>query len=92
MEVNLVIGFIGIATIFLVQTSLPLPPIVGFLARGEIALLVWEGMEFNSLAILGGSYALWFINLIIPSLIGSIIILSSDLWRSLGLGQFFVKK
>ena len=92
LEVNLIAGFIGIATIFLVQTSLPLPPIVGFLARGEIALLVWEGMEFNSLSILGASYALWFLNLIIPSIIGSVIILSSDLWRSLGLGQFFVKK
>ncbi len=87
IELDVQMGFIGIGTIFLVQTSIPLPPILGFLARGEIALVVWETMEYNDLSILSSSYSLWFLNLIIPAMAGSILILSSNLWRSLGLAR-----
>jgi hypothetical protein len=87
LEINLVNAFIGIATIFLVQTSLPLPPVLGFLARGEIALLVWENYEFNELSILASSYILWFLNLIIPSVLGALIIFTSNLSRTLGLSR-----
>lgn len=88
LHIDLINGFIGIGTIFLVQTSLPLPPILGFLARGEIALVVWENMDFNNLSILAASYSLWILNLIVPSLIGSAIILTSNLSRSFGLSKW----
>lgn len=92
LELNIANGFIGISTIFLVQTSLPLPPVLGFLARGEIALLVWEELAFNPISILGATYTLWLINLILPSIVGGIIILSSDLWRTLGISSFLRKR
>ena len=92
LDIDLLYGFVGIGTIFLVQTSLPLPPIIGFVARGEIALLVWSSTNFQDLSILGASYTLWFLNLIIPSIIGSIIILSSNLWRTLGLASWIIRR
>jgi hypothetical protein len=91
LEISITNAFIGIATIFLVQTSLPLPPVLGFLARGEIALLVWQGFEFNELSILASSYILWFLNLIIPSILGAAIIFTSNLSRTLGLSRNYLK-
>lgn len=91
LEVSVANAFIGIASIFLVQTSLPLPPVLGFLARGEVALLIWEPYNFNELSILASSYILWFLNLIIPSLLGTLIILTSNLSRTLGLGRNYFK-
>jgi len=91
LEISYVNAAIGIATIFLVQTSLPLPPIIGFLARGEIALLVWEAYQFNELSILASSYLLWLINLILPSIVGAIVIFSSNLSRTFGLHRNYFK-
>ena len=91
LEIGMANAFIGIATIFLVQTSLPLPPVLGFLARGEIALLIWDAYQFNEISILASSYILWLLNLIIPSLLGAIIILSSNLSRTLGLSRNYFK-
>lgn len=88
LEMDLWTAFIGISTIFLLQTSLPLPPIIGFIARGEIALLVWQGSQMNDLSILAASYTLWIVNLLLPSLLGSAFILSANLWTSLGLKNF----
>ncbi len=85
LDVGFLEGFMGIGTIFLIQTSIPLPPIFGFFARGQIALLVWNNPDYNELSILGASYALWVINLIIPSILGNIIIISSNLTRTLGI-------
>lgn len=91
LDISIVTGFVGIASIFLVQTSLPLPPVLGFLARGEIALLVWANHEFNELSILASSYILWFLNLIIPSIAGAAIIFTSNLSRTLGLSRNYFK-
>ncbi|WP_235298818.1 lysylphosphatidylglycerol synthase domain-containing protein [Portibacter marinus] len=91
LDVDVVNGIIGIATIFLVQTSLPLPPIIGFLARGEIALLVWSTYELNEISVLAASYFLWFLNLILPALVGAVVILSSNLSRTFGLNRNYFK-
>jgi len=34
-------GVSGVALIYLIQTGIPLPPLIGIAARGEIALIVW---------------------------------------------------
>jgi hypothetical protein len=59
-----------IATIFLFQTFIPLPPVIGFLARGEIALLVWSPFEIDPTLILASTYTLWLINIVLPSILG----------------------
>lgn len=77
-------AFSGIATIFLIQTSIPLPPLMGLFARGEIALFVWSEFNADPLSILGASYGLFIINLSIPAFIGMVIILKINILKSLG--------
>ena len=74
----------GIATIFLVQTSVPLPPVMGLLTRGQVALFVWSFFEGNEISVLASTYSLFVINLVLPSLIGAIFILKTNVLKSLG--------
>lgn len=74
----------GIAAIFLAQTSIPLPPLAGLLARGELALAVWGQFTAETAGILAAAYGLFILNLSLPSLVGAMIILRSNLnkfWR-----------
>jgi hypothetical protein len=64
-------GYAGIAAIFLVQTSLPLPPLAGLVARGNLAVQVWSLFGANEISSLAATFALWIINLILPALIGT---------------------
>lgn len=67
--------FAGIAVIFLMQTGLPLSPLAGLPARGELARLVWSHLGMNSLGALAATYALFILNLGLPALIGAAIII-----------------
>lgn len=62
--------FAGVGTIYLVQTGLPLPPALGFLARGEVALLVWKAWQVAPLQVLTASYGLFALNLAFPAFVG----------------------
>lgn len=64
-------AYAGIALIFLIQTSLPLPPLAGLLARGNLALQVWSVFGANAAGSLAATFTLWIINLILPALIGT---------------------
>ncbi len=75
----------GIAAIFLAQTSLPLPPLAGLIARGELALWVWGLSGADTASILGAAYGLFIINLSLPSLVGAWILLRLNLrkfWKN----------
>lgn len=61
---------LGVSTIFLIQSSIPLPPLFSVIARGEIALLIWSTLSVNQITILTASYGLWLINLFIPASLG----------------------
>lgn len=71
----------GIAAIFLAQTSLPLPPLAGLMARGELALWVWGAYSPDTAAILAAAYGLFIINLSLPSLVGAWILLRLNLHK-----------
>jgi len=71
----------GIAAIFLAQTSLPLPPFAGLMARGELALWVWGAYSSDTAAILASAYGLFIINLSLPSLVGAWILLRLNLHK-----------
>jgi uncharacterized membrane protein YbhN (UPF0104 family) len=71
-----------ISTIYLLQTSIPLPPVVGLLARGEVALKIWGLFTQNDLSILAATFSLWVINLIIPAFIGLIFILKANFFQT----------
>lgn len=84
INVPILRGASCIATIYLLQTSIPLPPVMGLLARGEIALQIWGIFSANKISILAATFTLWIINLIIPAFIGLIFILQSNISKSLG--------
>jgi uncharacterized membrane protein YbhN (UPF0104 family) len=71
-----------IATIYLLQTSIPLPPVVGLLARGEVALKIWGLFTQNDLSILAATFSLWVINLIIPAFVGLVFILQANFFQT----------
>jgi Lysylphosphatidylglycerol synthase TM region len=84
IDVSLLRGMACIATIYLLQTSIPLPPIVSLLARGEVAIKIWGLFEANEISILAATFTLWIINLILPAFIGLILILNANVSKTLG--------
>ena len=84
INVEILRGVSSIATIYLLQTAIPLPPVVGLLARGEVALKIWGNTGDNDLSILAATFSLWVINLIIPALIGLVFILQLNFSKSFG--------
>ncbi len=64
-------GYAGIAVLFLLQTSIPLPPVTGLVARGSLAVQMWEQVGANEISSLAATFTLWIINLILPALVGT---------------------
>jgi hypothetical protein len=67
-----------IATIFLLQTCLPLPPVTGLFARGGTAVYIWGFSGANELSVLATTFGLWIVNIIIPALFGLFFILRKN--------------
>jgi len=74
----------GVATIFLIQSSVPLPPLAALLARGEAALIIWGHFSDNKLGILASTFGLFIINLCLPALLGLVFIVKINVLKSLG--------
>ena len=87
IKVSIISGIAGIATIFLFQTSVPLPPVMGLFVRGKIALDIWGLFSENELGILASTFSLWILNLIVPALIGMIFIIKINVVKSLGIEE-----
>ncbi len=81
IEVSFVTGVACIATVFLLQTSIPLPPVTGLFARGGTALYVWQFFTANQVAILVTTFGLWLLNVVTPALIGLIILMRTRMIR-----------
>jgi Lysylphosphatidylglycerol synthase TM region len=77
-------GYGGIAAIFLMQSTLPLPPVAGLLARGNLAVYVWSFFGGNEAGSLAATFILWIINLILPSLFGTFFLLNVNISKTLG--------
>lgn len=71
IDAGLVGSLSGIFTLFLLQTGLPLPPLMGLAARGNLAVQVWAFFGANELSSLAATFSLWIINLILPALVGT---------------------
>lgn len=84
IKVNLIEGFAGISSIFLIQTGLPLSAGFALLARGEIALFVWQHFNANELSVLAATFGLFIINLILPALLGAIVIAKINILKPSG--------
>jgi hypothetical protein len=77
----------GIATIFLIQSSIPLPPLAALLARGEAAIIIWGHFSGDKLGILGATFSLFILNLCLPALLGLAVIMRINVLKSLGYVQ-----
>ncbi len=84
IPVSLITGMAGITTIFFVQASIPLPPVMGLLARGEIALHIWGFFSEDQVGILAATFTLFVINIAIPALLGLVFIVQINILKSLG--------
>ncbi len=71
----------GIAGIFLFQTIVPMPPVLGLVARGELALLIWNHFEVNEISILGATFSLFVINLCLPAFVGLMYIVRTNFFK-----------
>lgn len=68
----------SVMIIYLLQSSIPLPPILGIVARTQIAIFVLGIYSDNYTSILSVPVILWMINLLIPSLFGIVILMKSN--------------
>ncbi len=75
IDVGLVTGAACIATVFLLQTSIPLPPVTGLITRGGTALYIWQFFSANQVAILATTFGLWLLNVVAPAIIGLFILM-----------------
>lgn len=80
-------AFAAISTIFLIHTSLPIPPLSGLMTRSAIALAIWDVLGLSQSAILGTTFLLYLLNLVIPALLGLLFILKVNIARSLGMND-----
>lgn len=74
LEGNVQNMIIAIPLIYLLQSLIPLPPLSGLVARGEIAVLVLSTLDNNLYVILLSALTVWVINLILPALGGLIVV------------------
>ncbi len=74
----------AISIIFFIQSSIPLPPVMNILARGEVSILLLSNFTDNKILILSSAFSIWFINILIPSIVGLILIIRVNIPKSFG--------
>ncbi len=84
IETGVLPGFASIGAIFLLQTSVPLPPVVGLFARGSVAVQVWAFFGANEVSALAATFSLWIINLILPAFAGLLFIFNTNISKTFG--------
>lgn len=66
----------GLSLIYMIQSFVPTPVIVELGVRGNLAVLILSGLiGGNAMIIVSVAYIIWFINMLIPALIGYIFVL-----------------
>jgi len=68
------IGVTGIFSIYLIQAGIPLPPGLGVITRSELAIWIWGSQAVSPIGILSATFSLFLVNLMIPALLGSWLI------------------
>jgi len=85
LEAGLEIAILGSGLLLFAQTFVPLPAFVQALARVELALLLWAAYEPNELGLASASFLIFVLNLGMPALLGLVVILRSDVDKTLGI-------
>lgn len=76
VEILWINGFWTISILFLVLAIVPSFAIADLGIRGKFSTELLSYYSFNTLGIIGTTFGIWFINLFIPALLGSLLILS----------------
>ena len=82
IELSVFAAFSGVAVIYLLQSGIPLPPMLSVVARGELAVIIWSLFTVNVGGILVATFGLWVINLVFPALMGLLIVLNVNHLKS----------
>lgn len=70
MEVGLFTAWMVVNTIFFVQLFIPSIALIELGIRGNLALFFWGYVTTNHLAIIAATFSLWWINLMMPAIVG----------------------
>lgn len=65
----------SIATVYLFKTSIPYPPALGILMRGEISLWVFKFYTIELVKVLAASMMIWLMNVVLPAVLGYIFLI-----------------
>lgn len=74
-------GFWSVALIFLVMAIVPSFAIADVGIRGKVAISIIGIFSTNSIAILAGTIGIWLLNLVLPALIGSLLLLTIKIFK-----------
>lgn len=72
------LGVSGIFSIYLIQAGIPLPPGLDVITKSELAIWIWGSQFANPIGILSATFSLYLLNLIIPALLGSWLIVKKE--------------
>ena len=75
IQLNIFQLYIGLASLYLFQTIIPLPPFYSLIVRGETSVLIWGIWAIPPVTAMTASYMLFFFNLFIPAFIGFFILI-----------------
>ncbi|MEZ4887449.1 MAG: lysylphosphatidylglycerol synthase domain-containing protein [Chitinophagales bacterium] len=70
MEVDVWTAWTVVNTIFFVQLFIPSIALIELGIRGNVALFFWGYVTANHLAIIAATFSLWWVNLVMPALVG----------------------
>ncbi len=70
MEVGLLTAWMVVNTIFFVQLFIPSIALIELGIRGNLAIFFWGYVTTNHLAIIAATFSLWWINLMMPAIVG----------------------
>jgi hypothetical protein len=68
-------GFLMIFLMYLIMAILPTIAIAELGIRGEIGLFLFGLISVNKIGIIAGTIGIWLINLVIPAILGSLLLL-----------------
>ncbi|MCX8212726.1 MAG: lysylphosphatidylglycerol synthase domain-containing protein [Lewinella sp.] len=74
LELPLFKGLAGIAGIYLVQASIPMPPGMNLITRTELGLLLWNNSPETAVATLAAFTSLFAVNVLLPALPGYFLV------------------
>lgn len=81
VDINLWQAFFSATLFFWIMAIIPSIALTELAERGQVGLYLFHHFTANTIGILGATFGLWLINLIIPAFIGSLLILRSR-WLS----------